>query len=192
MTPGPEKNQVDEYFVIRIERQLSEEQPRLAKRDIFLGDENQLVKISQARRYTTADEAAEYIQQLDTSEQYQYIIQFCSSMQPNGDPTEIEILINRIMDIPYPYRRTAYNWIRGRDVLALLRRESEEVCERHRRVLLDHDIDITVKSDVILMKPKRGKLNINTGDNASAPRQYFAYPDQKPIPVSDDEDENTE
>jgi hypothetical protein len=42
------------------------------------------------------------------------------------------------------------------------------------------------------MKPKRGKLNINTGDNASAPRQYFAYPDQKPVPVSDDEDENTE
>lgn len=192
MTQEPGENRVDEYFVIRVERQISVEQPRLAKRDIFIGEENLLVQVSQARRFSTAEEAAEYIQRLDASERYRYIIQFCSSIKPNDDPTEVESLINRIMDIPYPYRRTAYNWIRGRDVLALLRKESDEVCERHRRVLLDHDIDITRKSDVILMKPKRGKLNINTGGDTNAPRQYFAYPNQKPVPLPQDEDENSE
>lgn len=182
-------HRLEEFFVIRIERQLSEHQPRLAKRDIFLGEGNQLVPIKQARHFTSAEDAAQHIEQLDdNSERFRYIIQFCSHRPPNESPDEIESLINRIMEIPYPYRRTAYNWLRGRDVQALLRRESEEVCERHRKVLLDHDIDITRKSDIILMKPKRRKFNINTGDSDTAPRQYFAYPGQKPIPVPSDDD----
>jgi len=184
----PDKR-MEEYFVIRIERQRSAEQPRLAKRDIFLGEENKPAPITQARRFDDADLAARHIEQLEDQENYQYIIQFCSSKKPNGSPTEVEALIDRIMEIPYPYRRTAYNWLRGRDVQALLRRESEEVCERHRKVLLDHDIDITRKSDVILMKPKRRKFNINTRQPDGAPRQYFAYPGQKPLPVPSDDDD---
>ncbi|MFP4611126.1 MAG: hypothetical protein ACLFQT_08900 [Thiohalophilus sp.] len=189
MDPNQTDNRIDEYFVIRIERQLSAEQSRLARRDIFLGPDNQLVPITQARRFEDADQAARHIARLDEQDHYQYIIQFCSQKDRNASPTELEALINEIMEIPYPYRRTAYNWLRGRDVQALLRRESDEVYERHRRVLLDHDIDITRKSDVILMKPKRGKFNINTGQQSdTAPRQYFAYPGQKPLPVSSDDE----
>ena len=193
MSKAPSNSRLDEYFVVRIERQLSTEQTRLAKRDIFLGENDQLVPIRDARQFDSAELAAAHIETLEEQEQYQYIIQFCSSKKPNDSPTEVEELINRIMEIPYPYRRTAYNWLRGRDVQALLRRESEEVCERHRRVLLDHDIDITRKSDIILMKPKRKKFNINTGQKSdTAPRQYFAYPGQKPLPVPSDEEGGSE
>lgn len=188
-SPSPDK-QAEEYFVIRVERRLNAEQSRLAKRDIFLGEDDKLVPIGQARHFADADVAADHIDQLDDdSHRYDYIIQFCSQIKASDSPTEIENLINQIMEIPYPYRRTAYNWLRGRDVMALLRRESEEVCERHRKVLLDHDIDITQKSDIILMKPKRGKLHINTGDDrGAAPRQYFAYPNQKPVPIASEDD----
>ncbi|TDY00927.1 hypothetical protein [Thiohalophilus thiocyanatoxydans] len=189
MNPNQPDSRIDEYFVIRIERQISAEQSRLAKRDIFLGADNQLVPIKAALRFEDADLAARHIEQLDEQGPYQYIIQFCSEKDRNASPDELETLINEIMEIPYPYRRTAYNWLRGRDVQALLRRESEEVCERHRRVLLEHDIDITRKSDIILMKPKRGKFNINTGQSDNAPRQYFAYPGQKPLPVPSDEED---
>lgn len=193
MSKAPSNSRLDEYFVVRIERQLSTEQTRLAKRDIFLGENDQLVPIRDARHFDSAELAAAHIESLEEQDQYQYIIQFCSSQKPNETPTEVEELINRIMEIPYPYRRTAYNWLRGRDVQALLRRESEEVCERHRRVLLDHDIDITRKSDIILMKPKRKKFNINTGEKSdTAPRQYFAYPGQKPLPVPSDEESGSE
>lgn len=190
MSQAPTHSRLDEYFVVRIERRLSAEQTRLAKRDIFLGQNDQLVPMRDARRFESAELAASHIDTLEEQEPYQYIIQFCSSKKPNDSPTEVEELINRIMEIPYPYRRTAYNWLRGRDVQALLRRESEEVCERHRRVLLDHDIDITCKSNIILMKPKRKKFNINTGQKSdTAPRQYFAYPGQKPLPVPSDEED---
>lgn len=188
MSRGESNSRLEEYYVIRIERQLSADQPRLARRDTFLGEDGQLVPIKQARHFADADTAAQHIEQLADQARYDYVIQFCSSMKPNESPTEVEALIERIMEIPYPYRRTAYNWLRGRDVQALLRRESEEVCERHRRVLLDHDIDITRKSDIILMKPKRKKFNINTGQSDHAPRQYFAYPNQKPLPVPSDDD----
>ncbi|MDZ7662095.1 hypothetical protein [Thiohalophilus sp.] len=189
MDPNQTDSRFDEYFVIRIERQLSAEQSRLARCDIFVGPDNQLVPIKEALRFEDADRAARHIGQLDEQDRYQYIIQFCSQKDRNASPSELETLINEIMEIPYPYRRTAYNWLRGRDVQALLRRESDEVCERHRRVLLEHDIDITRKSDVILMKPKRGKFNINTGQQSdTAPRQYFAYPGQKPLPVSSDDE----
>ncbi|MDR9437051.1 MAG: hypothetical protein RI563_09215 [Thiohalophilus sp.] len=190
MSKAPTNSRMDEYYVVRIERQLSSEQTRLAKRDIFLGENDQLVPMRDARRFDSAEAAAAHIETLEEQGSYQYIIQFCSSKKQNDSPTEVEELINRIMEIPYPYRRTAYNWLRGRDVQALLRRESEEVCERHRRVLLDHDIDITRKSDIILMKPKRKKFNINTGQKSdTAPRQYFAYPGQKPLPVPSDEED---
>jgi len=193
MDPNQTDSRIEEYFVIRIERQLSAGQSRLAKRDIFLGPNNQLVPIKEARRFEDADLAARHIEQLAGQNHYQYIIQFCSHKDRNASPSELETLINGIMEIPYPYRRTAYNWLRGRDVQALLRRESEEVCERHRRVLLDHDIDITRKSDIILMKPKRGKFNINTGQQSdTAPRQYFAYPGQKPLPVPSDDSEGSD
>ncbi|MFO8023703.1 hypothetical protein [Thiohalophilus sp.] len=193
MNQIPGNNRLDEYFVVRVERQLSTEHIRRSKRDIFLGENDQLVPALDARRFDTAELAASHIETLDERGQYQYIIQFCSSKKPNDMPTEVEALINRIMEIPYPYRRTAYNWLRGRDVQVLLRRESEEVCERHRRVLLDHDIDITRKSDIILMKPKRKKFKINTGQKSdTAPRQYFAYPGQKPLPIPSDDSDGSE
>ncbi len=170
---------LEEYFVIRVEHRVTERQPALATRDIFLGKQDRPVPLEQAHRFVTAEEAERHIQQLPAQDRYQFIIQFCSRGKKSENPDEFSKFIDRIMEIPYPYRRTAYNWLR----------ESEEVYQRHRKVLLDRDIDITRKSDIILMKPKRKKFNINTGQPARAPRQYFAYPDQKPVPLAADDDE---
>ncbi|MDY6980438.1 MAG: hypothetical protein SV201_11185, partial [Pseudomonadota bacterium] len=100
MSKAPSNSRLDEYFVVRIERQLSTEQTRLAKRDIFLGENDQLVPIRDARHFDSAELAAAHIESLEEQDQYQYIIQFCSSQKPNETPTEVEELINRIMEIP--------------------------------------------------------------------------------------------
>lgn len=180
---------LEEYFVIRVEHRVTERQPDLATRDIFLDKQDRLVPLKQARQFVTAEEAERHIQQLPAQDHYQFIIQFCSRERKSENPDEFAKFIDRIMEIPYPYRRTAYNWLRGRDVKALLLRESEEVYQRHRKVLLDHDIDITRKSDIILLKPKRKKFKIDARQPDGAPRQYFAYPDQKPVPLAADDDE---
>ena len=86
------------------------------------------------------------------------------------------------MEIPYPYRRTAYNWMRGKDVITLLRSESDEVYERHHNFLLDYDIDISEASQVVLISAKK-KLSSKVYHDElpdNAPRQFFASPEQRP------------
>lgn len=192
MPSNSTNNRLEEYYVIRIERQITEQQSELAKRDIFLGEDNKPVSIKEALRFDDVDKAEQHVHALSSQDRYQYVIQFYSWKRKNDNPDELGKFIDRIMEIPYPYRRTAYNWLRGRDVEALLLRESDEVYQRHRKVLRDHDIDITRKSDIILMKPKRRKFNIDTSQPEGAPRQYFAYPDQRPLPLAGDDDDTAE
>lgn len=98
---------------IRIERRITERQPDLAKRDIFLGKQDRPVPVKQARRFDTFEEAERHIHQLPDQDHYQFVIQFCSWKKQNENSDEFSQFINRIMEIPYPYRRTAYNWLRG-------------------------------------------------------------------------------
>jgi hypothetical protein len=192
MPPNSKNNRLEEYYVIRVERKITEQQSELANRDIFLGTDNKPVSIKEALRFDNVDQAEQHVDALPPQDRYRYVIQFYSWKRKNDNPDELGEFINRIMEIPYPYRRTAYNWLRGRDVEALLRRESDEVYQRHRKLLLDHDIDITRRSDIILMKPKRRKFNIDTSRSEGAPRQYFAYPDQRPLPLTGDDDDAAE
>lgn len=176
-----------EYYVIRVERHLTAEQPELARRDIFVGQQANLTSIKHARQFDSIEHAEDYINSIGAQDRYQFIIQFCTRHKQSEADDPLTNLLQAMMDIPYPYRRTAYNWVRGKDVKQILLRDSQEVYERHCKVLLEHDIDITKKSDLILFKPKRqGKIRINNPDSVTAPRQYFAYPAQRPLPLKTD------
>ncbi len=172
---------IDEFYILRAESR--GQMPRGDDRAAggFVNPGGVLGPLTSALRFDTLEQAERYAAGHDTGN-YRWLIQLCSrESRETATDDGLHRLIERIMDIPQPYRRSAYNWLRGKDVPTLLRRQGEEVYRRHRKVLAQHDIDITRPSEIVLMRPKRGRLVINTGNAAIAngPRQYVALPAQR-------------
>jgi hypothetical protein len=173
----------DEYYAIRIERR----NPRAGMddhqgHDIFITESNKLGHITKAKRFASIEAAEEYLREHPVPKGYQHHIQLCITENRDHEDTEQSRITAQLMEIPYPYRRTAYNWMRGKDVEGLLRGESDEVYERHHNFLLDYDIDISHPSPVVLIsarkKVSRKVHHDDLPDNA--PRQFFASPSQRP------------
>lgn len=181
---------IDEYYILRAER--SGRMPAGDDRapDGFVNEDGNLGPLRSARRFQTLESAERYIADHNTG-RHRWLIQLCSRERgPSDDGDALHQLIEEIMQIPPPYRRTAYNWLRGKDVETLLRSQGDDVYDRHREALANHGIDITHPSDVVLMRPKRARIAINTGieSGRSRPRQYVAMPSQRPsaAPVLND------
>ncbi len=182
---------IDEFYILR-----AESPGRMPGGDDrapggFVNPGGVLGPLASALRFDTLEQAERYTADHDTGS-HRWLIQLCSrERRDTGTSEGLHQLVERIMEIPQPYRRSAYNWLRGKDVPALLRRQGEEVYRRHRDVLTQHDIDISRPSEIVLMRPKRGRLPINTGKagRRGGPRQYVALPAQRPsaAPVLRDE-----
>lgn len=174
---------LDEYYVIRVKRKPGS--ARASRQEVFVTDRG-LGPVGRALGFDSIEAAEAYIRQHADSDAYTCQIQYCSLLRTPDPDDPVDSITDALMQIPYPYRRTAYNWYRGRDVEQLLRRESDEVYERHRKMLLDYDIDITRPSDVVLIRTRRQrKPDPGPAAAANAPRQYFAWPGQRPRPPAD-------
>jgi hypothetical protein len=184
----PMSKHIEEFYVIRVKRKVSD--PRKAvrpAREVFITANDLFGAVSKARAFDTIEKAEAYLAQRNDRDRYDFQIQYCTLFKPPQEDDPIQTITDELMQIPYPYRRTAYNWYRGRDVEALLKRDSDEVYQRHRKLLLDYGIDITSKSDVVLLgrSRKRKKSLTQLQPAGSSPRQYFAYPAQRPQPIAD-------
>jgi hypothetical protein len=181
-------DRIDEYYVIRVSRKVSDaRKTHSPEREVFVSNSGSLGAVSKAKAFYSIEEAEAYLAQRKDTDHYTFQIQYCTLFKPPQEDDHVKTITDQLMQIPYPYRRTAYNWYRGRDVEVLLKRESDEVYQRHRKLLLDYGINIKNKSDVILLGRKR-KRKIpfqQTKTTTNAPRQYFAYPAQRPKPVAD-------
>jgi hypothetical protein len=178
---------IDEFYVIRVRRKVSDIHKRIApEREVFVNNQGSFSAVNKARAFASIDAAEAHLSQRNDHDRYEFQIQYCTLFIRPQEDDPIKTITDELMQIPYPYRRTAYNWYRGRDVKALLRRESEEVYQRHQKLLLDYGIDITCKSDVVLLGRPRGRKKSfkQPPTAANPPRQYFAYPTQRPKPVA--------
>jgi hypothetical protein len=179
---------MDEYYAIRIVR--NEQRPEHGRHeghDIFVTESGKLGHLTKAKRFPSIEETEDYIRQHPVPEGYQHHIQLCTTENRDREATEQSRITAQLMEIPYPYRRTAYNWMRGKDVVGLLRSESDEVYERHHRFLLDYDIDISKPSPVVLISAKKKVSRKVHYDELpeNAPRQFFASPSQRPSGIPD-------
>ena len=177
------RNPIAVFYIIRAE--LSGQTPAgVDRRSGFLGKDGTSGSFGAALQFPTLEDAERYLAELSLP-QYRFLIQRCSreTLTPGegkGEDNVLHQLIERLMDIPPPYRRTAYNWLRGKDVETILRPQGNDIYERHRAVLADYDIDITRPSTVVLLRPKRKPIAINTGSAGAGPRQYICLPSQRP------------
>jgi len=170
--------EMEEFYVIRV----AHRNPEVHKpQEAFIGADNKLLRAERALRFASSEAAEAFLASYGRNPDYDYTVQFCMVEGREILDTPLQRMVARIMEIPPPYRRTAYNWVRGKDVRKILLRESAEVYERHRHTLLEYDIDITRPSEVVLFR-RPGKHDINElfREQEGAPRQYFAYPDQRP------------
>jgi len=178
---------IEEFYVIRVNRKASDTHKTVTpEREVFVSSSDSFGAVNKARAFDSIEAAEAYLAQRKDCDRYQFQIQYCSLFKPPQEDDPIKTISDELMQIPYPYRRTAYNWYRGRDVEMLLKRESDEVYQRHQKLLLDFGIDITTKSDIVLLgrTRKRKKSFIQPQVNPTSPRQYFAYPDQRPKPLA--------
>lgn len=176
MAENPMSIELEEFYVIRVaHHEVSKQQ------EAFIAAGNKLLRANRALRFASIEAAENYLARFEKNPAYDYTIQFCIIEGREILDTPLQQLIARIMEIPQPYRRTAYNWVRGKDVRTILLRESQEVYDRHQQTLLEYDIDITRPSSIILFRPS-GRFDINDvmKQDKDAPQQYFAYPGQKP------------
>jgi len=178
---------IDEFYVIRVKRKASDTHKSVTpEREVFVSSTDSFGAVNRARAFDSIEAAEVYLRQRKDRDHYQFQIQYCTLFKQPQESDPIKTITDELMQIPYPYRRTAYNWYRGRDVEMLLKRESDDVYQRHQSLLLDYGIDITTKSDVVLLgrTRKRKKAISPPQTNTAAPRQYFAYPDQRPRPLT--------
>lgn len=165
-----------EYYVIRL---LNGTHHAEHSQPLYLNPTGNPDCFNHARRFNSIEEAESYLEShLDG--RGETLIQRCTPL-PRHNPDQAGPIYKRLMDIDQPYRRTAYNWLRGKAVKPLLMQQGEDVYRRHRQFLLDYNIDIEKPSDLVLLKPRKGKIRINTGEYSdNEPRQFIAYPDQRP------------
>lgn len=179
---------LDEFYVVRIQRETTVAD-NIEPHDLYIDENGAYAPLSEARQFTTLRQAETFVERYSGDERVRYLIQFCTRERAGQMDDRHAGLIDRIMNIPHPYRRTAYNWLRGRDVRALLLRQSEEVYQRHRSLLLDYGIDVEHASEVVLMRPRRRRIHINTGNPPpdGAPKHLFAPAALRPsvAPVTD-------
>lgn len=173
----------DTFYAVRVERRAPDKGP--TRRPIYLNTRDGFGSLRQARQFDTIESAEAHLRIRPDRDRYRFLVEFCTRERPRDTDDPTANFLQRLMDIPQPYRRSAYNWVRGRDVIELLQRQSQEVMERHRRFLLDYDIDIREKSPVVAMKPRRGRFNINTGGSpaSAGPKQYCVPRSQRPSPA---------
>ena len=177
---------IDEYYVIRITgKKVSAIIPVLSAPEIFIGDKNKPVPIDQAQKFVSINDCEHYLQQQSDFSQKNVHIQLCTSLNPdNSEHSQITALL---MEIPYPYRRTAYNWFRGKDVETQLRSENDEVYHRHHKLLLQFDIDIAKPSTVLLLSARKKSSLKPYHDHLpdNAPKQFICTASLRPSQKSD-------
>lgn len=178
---------IEEFYVIRVNRKAAATHKAvIPEREVFVSSSDSFGAINKARAFDSIEAAEAYLAQRKDHDRYRFQIQYCTLFKPPQEDDPIKTISDELMQIPYPYRRTAYNWYRGRDVEMLLKRESNEVYQRHQKLLLDFGIDITTKSDIVLLgRTRKRKKSFNLPQTkTTSPRQYFAYPDQRPKPLA--------
>ena len=184
---SPVPGKIEEFYVIRVNRKASATRKTITpEREVFVSSSDSFGAVNKARAFDSIEAAEAYLAQRKDRDRYRFQIQYCTFFKPPQEDDPITTITDELMQIPYPYRRTAYNWYRGRDVEMLLKRESDEVYQRHQKLLLDYGIDITTISDVVLLgrTRKRKKSFSLPQTKTTSPRQYFAYPDQRPKPLA--------
>jgi len=176
------RDDLEEFYVVQVRPQAAAGPSEAA----FVADDGSLGSFRTARRFASLGEAEAHIAAREDRREHVFLVQMCTRERPTPETPDDGLgrMLRRLMEIPPPYRRTAYNWLRGRNVKALLTGQSQEVFERHRRLLLEHGIDISRPSAVVLMRPRRRRpIPIDAGTGADGPRQYVAAPDQRPTPA---------
>lgn len=178
----------DAFYVVRIIRPIPANLTKTdARGGVYLTDKARLGSLARARVFAQLEDAEAAVAHWAGRSRYEVQIQFCTREHPVNTPADSgqRALIDEIMQIPQPYRRTAYNWLRGLDVETLLLRDSRATYERHRRFLLDYDLDIGAKPRVQLITPKRKKIRLDNVPAASKndPRHYFMPSQARPAPA---------
>ncbi len=170
----------EEFYAVRVDRADLAAKP--ASRDVYLTDSGRFGPISRAAMYPSIETAEQAIAARQDRNRFSFTVEFCTRERKMEEFDEETGFLRGLMAIPYPYRRTAYNWARGRDVRAILLRDSEEVYERHRKYLLDYDIDITRPSDIVILRPKKRRLKINDDIQKykDGPKAYFVSKAERP------------
>jgi hypothetical protein len=177
----------DEFFVLRLSEPAAE-RPAPEARERYLDRQGGLGPLSRARRFPSAEqadiEAAAQARRAGT----RLVVQRCTRERRPRRAEAARGPLDQLMGIPQPYRRTAYNWLCGRDVKALLLGQSQEVYDRHHRTLLDHGIDIGEPSAVVLFRRRRGRVAVNVGTPPTdgGPRRYFTPRAERPAPPAAD------
>lgn len=158
---------------------------------LFLAQDGSLGDRATAQRFRRLADAEAEVARRNDHDQFRFTVERCSRLAPAGE-SQSPNLLARIMTIPQPYRRTAYNWLCGRDVKASLSRQSIQVYERHRSMLRDYGIDITQPSRVVLLRRPRRAIRINLGTPPpDAPQQYIPTPAQRRRALGRDDDPET-
>ena len=170
----------DEFYAVRVKR--PENGAKLSSRDVYLTESGSFGPISRSAMFDSIESAEQAIALRTDRDQYDFSVEFCTRERKSDETDEETTFLRGLMAIPYPYRRTAYNWVRGRDVREILLRDSEEVYERHRQHLLDFDIDITQPSAIVIMRPKRRRLKVNDEIEKykDGPKAYFVSRAERP------------
>lgn len=181
---------MEEFYTIHTD--FPGQDPDRGPRSGFVGRDGLLEPFSRALRFPSLEAAEAHLETL-AAPGHRFLIQLCSREQTDAEPDNaLSRLLAQVMEIPPPYRRTAYNWLRGKDVEALLRRQGAEVYERHVAALAEHGLDVTRPSDIVIMKPRRRSRPVNRGARANDPLQFVALPSQRPsvAPLLDESGED--
>jgi hypothetical protein len=180
---GDQAHNYDSFYVIRITDPIPRHLIKTAENTgVYLTAKRRLGSLRKALTFSQLEHAEQVLANWPGRSRYQTQIQFCTREHAPESTDATRALVDRLMQIPHPYRRTAYNWARGLDVRSLLLRESPETFDRHRRFLLDYDIDITRSASVVLLRPRRKKIRLDNVPPVTEndPRQYFVPSKARP------------
>lgn len=170
----------EEFYLVRVEGKLPTRYHNLRQgHGVFLTRARRLGSLQKAARFSDLSSAEAFLQDWPNRRGYATHIQLCT-LESSTHASSASSLTRRLMAIPYPYRRTAYNWMRGVDVIALLQSDKPGVLERHQRTLLGVGIDITQPSPIRLLPRKKRRIQLPHISPADGPKAYFTPRSQRP------------
>ena len=170
----------EQFYVIRLEGELPARYRQLqAGHGVYLTGNKRPGSLHKAARFANIDAAETFLADWPNTRGYISHIQLCT-MEKTTRAEQASEVTQRLMQIPYPYRRTAYNWMRGVDVMRLLESDQPGVLERHHKTLLKYGIDITQPSPVRLLPRRKKAIKLVQYDDKEGPRAYFSPRSQRP------------
>ncbi|MBI3562442.1 MAG: hypothetical protein HY080_12090 [Gammaproteobacteria bacterium] len=171
----------DEFYVIRLNGDPTEE----LKSDpgdfgLYLSADHCAVAFPEAAQFVCLETAEAFIRQWPDKDHHSLLVQYCTRGRSTENNPAYSQITQLLMEIPLPYRRSAYNWYHGKNVKAQLLQQSQEVWQRHYRFLLDFDIDLEKPSTVRLLPRQRKKIEFTLVATTNAPKSYFSTRQERP------------